>query len=56
MQKVINKVVHIIQTFQKHLKEDRPNGLEPKLIKLAKVSKEIEKKYASVTQESKEFL
>ena len=56
MQKVINKVVYIIQTFQQYLKEDRLQGLEPKLIKLAKVTKNIEKKCRTALQEAKEFL
>ena len=56
MQKVIDRVLYIMQTFQKHLKKDRSKELESKLIKLAKVFKEIEKKCPLALQKAKEFL
>ena len=56
MQKIINRVLHIIQSFQQYLKLDRLDSLEPRLIKLAEVSKDEKKKYVVVAQEAKEFL
>ena len=56
MQEIIDRVLHIMQSFEKHMKLDRPDSLEPRLIKLSKVSKDKKKKYLIAAQEATEFL
>ena len=45
IQKIIDRVLHVMQSFEKYLKLDRPDSLEPRLIELTKVSEDKKKKY-----------
>ena len=56
MQKVINRVLHITQSFQQCLKVNRLEYLDPRLIKLTKVSENVEKKYTAAKEEAKKIL
>ena len=50
MQKIIDRVLHVSQSFKNYLKLDRPDSLEPRLIKLGKVSKDEKKIHSSSTR------